>query len=308
MLEGHAIELGLARTMRGRIRHDDELGVRYGGDAGGAVTLTLEDASFLRDGSAGGAIGTGPMATILDSACGVAAMARLEFREAVATVDLRLDFLRPPEPGKGIVAAARVAEILGQPGRGSVVVRAEARHAGDPSMPLLAVAVGRFIRRPLGEASPPGSVPPPGPLAVGDSYDTLMGFRRGGDGAVVMPFRPGLVGNGSLPSLHGGAIAAHLQESARMALGAAASTPFTLATAHFTYLRFGASEDVVARPEVVRAGVNTASVHVTSYQQDAQRPIATGAFTFLNTHGAGLNTHGAGLNSHGAGLTSHRAG
>ncbi|MFA7428670.1 MAG: hotdog domain-containing protein [Rhodospirillaceae bacterium] len=283
MREQHAIERGLARTMRGRIRHDDELGVRYGGDGDGLVTLTLDDAPFLREDRAGGAISQGPLATILDSVCGVAAMARLEFLEAVATVDLRLDYLRAPQPRRGIVAAAQVAEVLGEEGRGSVVVRAEVRHADDPVGAPLAAAVGRFIRRPLRDARQPVAEVPPGPLAVGDSYGALMGFRWDDDGSVVLPFRPGLVGNGSLPSLHGGAIAAHLQEAACMALARAASAPFTLATAHITYLRFGASEDVHARPEVVRAGVNTASVHVAAHQRDAGRPIAAGTFTFLST-------------------------
>src|SRR3546814_19420967 len=89
-----------------------------------------------------------------------------------------------------------------------------------------------------------------------------MGFVPD-DAGLRMPFRPGLVGNGSLPSLHGGAVAAHLQQAACAALAAESRRPARLITAQFSFLRFAGAADTVARAMIERRGPSVASVGVT---------------------------------------------
>ena len=124
---------------------------------------------------------------------------------------------------------------------------------------------------------------PSGPLREARDYAALMAFRASGAGRVVLPFRPGLVGNGSLPSLHGGAVAAHLQECGCRYLAAQreGAAPLALVTAHFSFLRFGRSADVEARAVPVRLGRGTATVEVDALQDGAEdRPIARAVLTF----------------------------
>src|SRR3546814_7465168 len=106
-----------------------------------------------------------------------------------------------------------------------------------------------------------------------------MGFVPD-DAGLRMPFRPGLVGNGSLPSLHGGAVAAHLQQAACAALAAESRRPARLITAQFSFLRFAGAADTVARAMIERRGASVASVEVTSWQQ-AGRTTDRGMFTFV---------------------------
>lgn len=269
------IERGLVRTLRGRIAHDDELGIRYGADAAGSTRLELPFTPSL---AAPGTdrISSGALVTALDSACGIGAMQALRFGESTATVDLRIDFLRHPASHASCIVTAAPVDIGGRPGAGMIMMSAEAREV--ESGILIAHAIGQFIRRPL----PQGSVPdaedlPPSPRRDAPDYRALMGFRSEPDG-LRMPFRPGLIGNGALPSLHGGAIAAHMQEAASEALATASATPARLTSAHFTFLRFGKDADTVATAVIEHMGTSVASVRVTS-RQAPDRVIARAVIT-----------------------------
>lgn len=271
------IEQGLARVLGGRIAHDDEIGVRYGLAADGRVMLELPYAAFLA-GAGARHIGIGPLVTVLDSACGIGAMMALGFREGTATVDLRIDYLRDPSPETSCLVLTAPVDVGGQPEAGMVMMRAEARETSENT--VLAHACGRFIRRRLpavvAAADPPAASP-----ATARDYDALMGFVPDRAG-LRMPFRPGLVGNGSLPSLHGGAVAAHMQQAACAALAAESGRRARLITAHFSFLRFSGAADTVASAVIERRGASVAAVEVTS-RQDPGRATARGMFTFVWT-------------------------
>ncbi|HLT79241.1 MAG TPA: acyl-CoA thioesterase domain-containing protein [Ferrovibrio sp.] len=273
------IEQGLARVLGGRIAHDDEIGVRYSLSADGRRTmLDLPFAPFLTEAGADH-IGIGPLATVLDSACGIGAMVALGFRESTATVDLRIDYLRDLSPGVSCQVEAGAVDVGGQPEAGMVMMRAEARDKGTNA--IIAHATGQFIRRRLPEGDLSAEAPPPAATTNAPDYRSLMGFVSEPAG-LRMPFRPGLVGNGSLPSLHGGAIAAHMQQAACEALDTGSGRRARLTTAHFSFLRFAGGADTVASSVVERVGASVASVRVTS-SQPPDRVVARGVFTFFRT-------------------------
>nr|WP_269621155.1 PaaI family thioesterase [Marortus sp. BJYM1] len=53
-----------------------------------------------------GSLHTSAIATAIDSACGCAVMLHLGKPAAIATVNLRVDYMRKPEPGRGLVIEA----------------------------------------------------------------------------------------------------------------------------------------------------------------------------------------------------------
>ena len=55
----------------------------------------------------------GVVTALLDHACGLAAFAGLGGMDATATLDLRLDYMRPAEPGRDVVAEARTIKASG---------------------------------------------------------------------------------------------------------------------------------------------------------------------------------------------------
>ena len=87
-----------------------------------------------------GLIHTGIITTLVDSACGLAALAASGRFEAVATLDLRMDFLRPALPGKPLRTRAECYRLT----RSISFVRARTWQ-DDESEPV-AVTQATFMR------------------------------------------------------------------------------------------------------------------------------------------------------------------
>jgi acyl-coenzyme A thioesterase PaaI-like protein len=130
-------------------------------------------------------------------------------------------------------------------------------------------------------------------------YIGFMGIefdRRGDELTAVLPYRDDLIGNPSLPALHGGATAGFLEVAAMIELawstlwdgveaeGALPEGPLRLPkTIDFTvdYLRAGLPRDAYARARVNRSGRRYASVHVEAWQDNRARLFAQGTGHFL---------------------------
>lgn len=131
-------------------------------------------------------------------------------------------------------------------------------------------------------------------------YAAFLGVkfdRRGDELTAILPFADKLIGNPTLPALHGGATASFLEIAAitelswgqlwaRMAAGEviAPDQPIALPkTIDITvdYLRSGLPRDAYARARVNRFGRRYASVHVEAWQDNRERPIAQATGHFL---------------------------
>ena len=58
-----------------------------------------------------GVLAGGVITTLLDHTCGLAVSARLGKPHAIATLDLRIDYMRAAEPGREIIALARCYKL-----------------------------------------------------------------------------------------------------------------------------------------------------------------------------------------------------
>ena len=139
-------------------------------------------------------------------------------------------------------------------------------------------------------------------LLSGVPYVTFLGIefdRRGDELTAILPFHEKLIGNPSLPALHGGATAAFLEVSAIIELAWSSlwdametgdmdslvrDGPIPLPkTIDFTvdYLRSGLPRDAYARARINRSGRRYASVHVEAWQDNRSRLFAQGTGHFL---------------------------
>ena len=139
-------------------------------------------------------------------------------------------------------------------------------------------------------------------LLSGVPYISYLGIefdRRGDELTAILPFQEKLVGNPSLPALHGGVTASFLEVSAIIELAwfslwedmeagridpASDATPIRLPkTIDFTvdYLRSGLPRDAYARARINRSGRRYASVHVEAWQDNRSRLFAQGTGHFL---------------------------
>ena len=119
---GHAVALGMRLVSHGD--HWVELALDY-------------DRRLLSDGVTG-ILASGPIVSLIDSAAGLAVRLRSGITPQ-ATLDLRVDYLRPARPGHTVLARADCYRLT----RRIAFIRAVA-HDGDADQPL-AHAAGTFV-------------------------------------------------------------------------------------------------------------------------------------------------------------------
>ena len=105
------------------------------------------------------------------------------------------------------------------------------------------------------------------------------------DGDVVgrMRYSDHLVGNPTVPALHGGTLGALMESTAIFKLLWQGETTGVPKTINITveYLRSARPEDVFARAEFTRHGRRVANVRVFAYQDDPECPAAVATAHFL---------------------------
>ncbi len=115
----------------------------------------------------------------------------------------------------------------------------------------------------------------------------LTAEAEGDDLRLTMPFAEHLIGNPTIPALHGGTTGAFMElaalaELARRGDGRLAKTIGVTVE----YLRSGRARDTHARVEVKRMGRRIANVSVEAWQDDPAKPIAALHGHFLLPQGA----------------------
>ena len=121
------------------IPHLKALGITYHGHGRGWSELALPYAEHLVAYPDAGVIASGAIFSLMDSAGGFSVMTGAERMQPVATLDLRLDYLRPATPGQTIIGRSEVQKMT----RSVVFVRGLA-HDGDPARPV-AHMTGSFM-------------------------------------------------------------------------------------------------------------------------------------------------------------------
>jgi uncharacterized protein (TIGR00369 family) len=124
------------------------------------------------------------------------------------------------------------------------------------------------------------------PLVAAIPYLRFLGVRFDVvDGAVrgTMAYADHLVGNPTLPALHGGTLGALMEATSIAQILWEAETELLPKTINLTvdYLRSGRPTDTFARGVITRQGRRVINVRAEAWQDDPSRPIATAVAHFL---------------------------
>jgi uncharacterized protein (TIGR00369 family) len=129
----------LTRAFAGGVPHNLALGIRV-------IDVTNTEASFelpydpkLVGNPDTGTLHGGAITALLDACCGAAVFAALPSLVPIATLDLRIDYLKPAEPGKSVIGKATCYKMT----RNVAFTRGVA-YQGDPSN-AIAHSVGTFM-------------------------------------------------------------------------------------------------------------------------------------------------------------------
>lgn len=117
-------------------------------------------------------------------------------------------------------------------------------------------------------------------------YVRFLGMRAelaGDEMTAVLPFSQSLIGNTSIPALHGGVLGAFMEMTALAQLSVLQKTPRAPKTIDVTieYLRPGRPLVTYARANVRKVGRRIASVDVEAWQEARDAPVAALRAHFL---------------------------
>lgn len=147
--------LGEGRVMQG-LPFSAAVGMRLHGASAGVALLSVGyDARLVGD-PATGIMHGGVVTALLDTACGAAVMAAPAGKAtrilSTATLDLRIDYMRPARPGARVIARAECYRLTRAVGFARAIAYQEP--AGDNGEPLpVASAAGAFILERAGEGA-----------------------------------------------------------------------------------------------------------------------------------------------------------
>ncbi|MEI6546534.1 MAG: PaaI family thioesterase [Burkholderiales bacterium] len=252
-----------------------------------------------------GRMHAGPLIVLADSACGIAVGAALPSRNITyATLDLRLDWLRPASTQQPVYSEAHCYRLT----RSVAFIRAEVWQA-DRSQPVASVQSAFMLGTPsrartasidpnaaAATAAPANTSPDPTWQAPSESepvlpgqlipYVEYLGIRvvpHSRSPVFRMPFQPRLIGNPNLPALHGGVVAGFAETAALLQLMQSLQGAKQPKSIDFSvdYLRSGRPEECFAQCNVVRLGGRVALVTVRVWQRSPELPIAVARGHFL---------------------------
>lgn len=130
------------------VPHNAALGLELVDCSSGQSTVRLPYRRELVGDGETGVLHGGVVTALLDAACGAAVFLRLRVPCRIATLDLRIDYLRPGTPGEDLLARADCYKVT----RRVAFVRAQAFH--DDESNLVAAAAGTFMLFPGENPSP----------------------------------------------------------------------------------------------------------------------------------------------------------
>jgi uncharacterized protein (TIGR00369 family) len=139
--EDVALLAKINRQFQRVVPHNQALGLEMVALEDGAARMRLPYSLDLVGNPETGVLHGGPITTLMDACCGAAVFMKLASPVPIATLDLRIDYLRPATAGQDVLAHASCFRLT----RNVAFVRGVAYHAETGEEDPIASAAGAFM-------------------------------------------------------------------------------------------------------------------------------------------------------------------
>lgn len=135
-------KLVLERVQRflAALRQCQVLGIDVQAVEANGLTLRLPYSAHIVGNPETGGIHGGAITTLMDTTCGISTVCVLPEFEVCPTLDLRIDYMRPAEPGKDVFGFAECYRVTP-----TIIFTRGFAYQDDPAQPIAHV-VGTFMR------------------------------------------------------------------------------------------------------------------------------------------------------------------
>lgn len=141
--------LKLSRRFMEAVPHNLALGITLDKLGPGEAYMTLPYSDKIVGHPETGVVHGGAITSLMDACCGAAVYMKLLERARIATLDLRIDYLRPATPGQAVVAHAECYKTT----RNVAFVRCLAYHDDPKDAVASAAATFMILRDTKGDAT-----------------------------------------------------------------------------------------------------------------------------------------------------------
>ena len=131
----------LNRNFHQVVPHNRALGLEMVALEDGEARMRLPYSLDLVGNPETGVLHGGPITSLMDACCGAAVFMKLSSPAPIATLDLRIDYLRPAAAGQDVIAHATCYRLT----RNVAFVRGVAFHAESGEADPIAAAAGAFM-------------------------------------------------------------------------------------------------------------------------------------------------------------------
>jgi uncharacterized protein (TIGR00369 family) len=138
------------RTFHQVVPHNRALGLEMVSLEDGEARMRLPYALDLVGNPESGVLHGGPITSLMDACCGAAVFMKLPSPVRIATLDLRIDYLRPATPSLAVIAHATCFRLT----RNVAFVRGIAYHEETGEADPIASAAGAFMLATARKAQP----------------------------------------------------------------------------------------------------------------------------------------------------------
>lgn len=279
--------VALARFFCERVPHSRDLAMAILPTEGPQARMRLQPQPHLLD-DTGVSVCSSVLFSLADSAAGLAVFAATRTLTPIATLDLRMNYLRPAPADHTLVVDAKCEAVTDD----VAFVRCLVHTEGSPEP--VATGDATFMRGTRGrrfDTAPPRETRPiafsPAPTPPARSYAQHLGVdvQTGSDGLRLhLPFREALIGNVQIPALHGGVLGGLIEEAARVSVGTGQrgrSAALRILNCEIDYLRPARTVDTYATAEIVRRTRRTVLAQVVCWQSADRVLVATGRVQIL---------------------------